>query len=237
MRFGEKTCAKLGVTEMSEIITRKCAKCKGEIEIEKDNISSVLQFQDKYYHSDCFISMAEEKAASKRGKPQMWQDALDRVWELEAETKKMLEHYFARDELNAWLLENYDVVTVPNYFWQLVADLERGLYKRQKCKPVSVTMLCPMWRWGQKRLDKIAVNNRTNRKGPSNDSDRLRYDLAILLSHMNDYLKYTTRTKEETVEVAAKVENAKKFDYEKIYKQSKKEEKQDSILELMNDIF
>ena len=32
----EKICAKSEVTDMSEIIIRKCAKCKGEIEIEKN---------------------------------------------------------------------------------------------------------------------------------------------------------------------------------------------------------
>lgn len=222
---------------MGNIVTRKCAKCRGTIEINKNDIKDVLQFQDKYYHYDCFESMATEKAASNRGKPQMWQEALDSIWEIEADTKKMLEHYFAKDDLNAWLLDNYDIVTVPSYFWQLVADLESGKYKNKKCKPVSITTLYPMWRWGQKHLDKIAANNKSNNKGPSNGNDRLRYDLAILLSHTNDYMKYITRSKEEAVEIAAKVESAKKFDYEKIYKQSKKEEKKDNILDLVNDIF
>ena len=75
---------------MVNIMTRKCAKCKGEIEIDSTNITDVLKFQDKYYHSKCFEDMATQKAASKRGKPQMWQEALDNIWELESETKKML---------------------------------------------------------------------------------------------------------------------------------------------------
>ena len=216
---------------------RKCACCKGEIEIDKKNISNILHFQDKYYHLNCFELMAAEKATSKRGKPQVWQDALDRIWELEAETKKMLEHFIAKDELNIWLLDHYDIVAVPSYFWQLVADLESGKYKNKKCKPVSIITLHSMWVWGQKHLDKIAANNRLNRKGPINDNDRLRYDLAILLSHSNDYIKHITRTKEEAAELASKVENVKKFDYEKIYRQSKQEKKQDNILDLVNDIF
>ena len=116
---------------MAETITRKCACCKGEIEIDKKNISNILYFQDKYYHLNCFEVMAAEKTTSKRGKPQMWQDALDRIWELEEETKKMLEHFIAKDELNVWLLNNYDIVTVPSYFWQLVSDLENGKYKNK----------------------------------------------------------------------------------------------------------
>ena len=114
---------------MGEIVTRKCAKCKGEIIINKNDIRNVLQFQDKYYHYDCFEPMAKEKASSNRGKPQMWQEALDRIWELESDTKKILEHYFAKDDLNVWLLSNYDIVMIPTRFWQVVADLENGKYK------------------------------------------------------------------------------------------------------------
>ena len=237
MCYNNNTKLMLGVKPVGDIITRKCAKCKNAINIDKHNITGVLQFQDKYYHYDCFEVMATEKAASNRGKPQMWQEALDNIWELEADTKKMLEHYFAKDDLNVWLLSNYDITMIPTRFWQVVADLENGKYKNQRCKPVNITTLCSMWRWGQKHLDKIAANNKNNNKGPSNGNDRLRYDLAILLSHTNDYIKHTTRSKEEALEISTKVESAKKFDYEKIYKQSKKEEKKDNILDLIDDIF
>ena len=108
---------------VGDVVTRKCACCKGVIDICKNNISNVIHFQDKYYHYDCFVVLASEKAAMKRGKPQMWKDALDSIWELEAETKKMLKHYFARDELNTWLLEHYDITVVPSRFWQVVADM------------------------------------------------------------------------------------------------------------------
>jgi hypothetical protein len=201
---------------MANIITRKCAKCKGEIVIDKNNIEDVIFFNKLYYHKSCFKDTAVSKAESKRGKPQMWQDALDSVWELEAETKKMLESYIAKDELNAWLLENYDVVTVPSYFWQLVADLEAGKYRNKKCKPISITTLYPMWRWGQKRLDNIALSNKSNRKGPKNDNDRLRYDLAILISHTEDFKKHQNKiaAMESERQIAAK-ENIK-INYNKI---------------------
>ena len=232
MRFGAKTCAKLGVTEMSEIITRKCAKCKGEIEIEKDNISSVLQFQDKYYHSDCFISMAEEKAASKRGKPQMWQDALDRVWELEAETKKMLEHYFARDELNVWLFENYDIAMIPSRFWQIVADLEIGKYKGQRCKPVSIATLYGCWTWGQRKLNEIS---QYNNKGPADDNARLVYDLTILISKLPNYLAYKEKQKISKNEMAKNALSNDDVDMSKIGQG--KQIKRKDISDISDDIF
>lgn len=221
---------------VANVITRKCAKCKKEIEIDKNDICNVIFFNKLYYHESCFETMAAEKSTSKRGKPQMWQEALENIWELEAETKKMLEHYFAQDELNEWLLENYDIVSVPSYFWQLVADLESGKYKNKKCKPVGITTLCPIWKWGQKRLDKIAINNKANRKGPQNDNDRLRYDLAILIGHVEDFKKYQSRIKamEEERRIANK-ENIK-IDYNKIKTSNKNNEGLDDISDLLDEL-
>lgn len=217
------------------MIIRKCAKCKGIIEIDKNNICNVLQFQDKYYHYDCFEKMATEKAQSKRGKPQMWQNALDCIWEIETETKKMLEHFCAKDDLNAWLLDNYDIVTVPSYFWQLVADLESGKYKNKKCKPISIKQLFSCWQWGQRHLDKIDVNNKMNHKGPTNDSDRLRYDLAILITKYPLFLKH--KAKSAAIESINNADNKQpKINYGTLSKNNNTDNDND-ILDLMDEIF
>ena len=220
---------------MGDIVTRKCACCKGVVEIDRNNIVDVLYFQDKYYHSKCFISMAEEKAASKRGKPQVWKDALDRIWELEAETKKMLEHYFARDELNAWLLENYDITMVPSRFWQVVADLEIGKYKGSRCKPVTVNTLCGCWKWGQKKLNEINQYNKSNNKGPTDDNARLMYDLAVLIGKIPNYLSYKNKQKTAQNEMKRTAISSDDIDMSKIG-QGKQIRKKD-ISDISDDIF
>lgn len=220
---------------MGDIITRKCACCKGVIEIDKHNISDVICFQGKYYHYNCFERLASEKAATKRGKPQMWQDALDGIWVLEDETKKMLEQSIAKDELNTWLLNNYDIVTVPSYFWQLVADLESGIYKRKKCKPVKAFDLCECWKWGQRKLNDIAVNNKMLHKGPENDTDRLRYDLAILITKYPLFLKH--RAKESAIILTERLEKKQpKIDYGILEKNSQNDDEND-ILDILNEVF
>jgi hypothetical protein len=220
---------------MADVLVRKCAKCKDEIIIHKNSISNVIQFQNKYYHYDCFENLAAEKAASKRGKPQMWQEALDNIWVIEDETKKILEQFIAKDELNTWLLSNYDIVTVPSYFWQLVADLERGIYKRKKCKPVKIFDLCECWKWGQRNLNKIAINNKMHHKGPGNDTDRLRYDLAILITKYPLFLKHKAKTS-ATILAESFERNQPKIDYGVLEKNNKNDDEND-ILDLIDEVF
>ena len=216
---------------------RKCGACPKPIEIDKEHTSNIVYYKNKYYHSSCFCDIATKRSQSKIKSASEWKEALDNLWELEAETEKMLKSSIAKDELNEWLLSHYDITVVPARLWQIVADLERGVYKGKRCRPVSMEMLLGVWKWGQRKLDEIAANNRASRNGPSNGDDRIRYDLAILLSHINDYIKYTQRNKEEVADIAAKVQNTKKFDYEKIYEQAQKKTEMDDILNLMNDIF
>ena len=220
---------------MGNVITRKCAKCKGVIEIDKNDIRDVLQFQDKYYHYGCFEAMATEKAASNRGKPQMWQEALDSIWEVEADTKKMLEHYFAKDDLNAWLLDNYDITMIPTRFWQVVADLENGEYKGSRCKPVSVKTLCGCWKWGQRKLNEINQYNKSHSKGPKDDCARLMYDLAILIGKIPNYLSYKEKQKAARNEMARTAATNDDVDMSKIG--YGKQIKRKDISDISDDIF
>lgn len=216
---------------------RKCIACPKPIEIDKEHTSNIVYYKGKYYHSSCFCDIATKRSQSKIKSASEWKEALDNLWELEAETEKMLKSSIAKDELNEWLLSHYDIAVVPARLWQIVADLERGSYKGKRCRPISMEMLLGVWKWGQRKLDEIAANNRANHKGPSNGDDRIKYDLAILLGHINDYIKHTQRNKEEVADIAAKAQNTKKFDYEKIYEQAQKKTETDDILNLMNDIF
>lgn len=222
-------------------ITRKCAKCKQEIEIEKNDITDVIYYEKKYYHESCFTEMATQKAASKRGKPEQWQEALDNLWQLEADTKKMIQKYFAREELNEYLLSNYDICMVPAYFWQLVADLENGKYKSKKCKPIEINVLLDIWKWGQKNLNQIALNNRANRKGPQNDDDRLRYDLAILIGHVGDFKKYKAREESQRNEIINSIKKQPKIDYSSLNRRVQDKSKSDidtaDMSELIGQIF
>ena len=212
---------------------RKCNYCKGAIEIDTENIHDVIFYHKLYYHKSCFETMAATKATLKRGK--MWQEALDNISEYEMEAKKILGNYIIKDKLNDWLLAHYDIVMVSSRFWQIVADLEQGIYKGKKCRPVTIEMLLSVWKWGQGKLDDIDRSNKVNHRGPQNDEMRLMYDLAIVVGKVPIYLAHKEKQKVAANELARNTSSYDEVDMSKIGQQ-KKEAKQD-ISDILNDLY
>jgi hypothetical protein len=204
------------VHTMPDVILRKCQACPNPIEIDMSDINNIVFYKTGYYHKTCFCDLAKQKAASKRGKPADWQYALDNIFELETDAKDRLEYPFVKDSFNEYLLGNYNVVAVPDRLWEVAAALEKGIYKRKKCKPVSFKTLYETWRWGQHKLNKINVQNKMAHKGPTNDEERILYDLAILVRKVPNYLSH--KAKMEAMQAEAKKEiKASRIDYDNIH--------------------
>lgn len=186
---------------MPETIKFKCDHCKQFIYIDRANECGAVFFKKKYYHQDCFCVLCNERAASKRS-PFVWQEALDNILEYQKAAMPNIDYKFAKDDLNDWLLKHYGAQTIPKRFWTVIADLENGKYNEMKCKPTKTKLIFETWRWGQKHLDSINRKNKQKLKGPTNDEDRIYYDLAIVLKHVPDYLK--AKAKREVEEAAVK---------------------------------
>ena len=150
----------------------------------------------------------------------------------------MLKSSIAKDELNEWLLSHYNIAVVPARLWQIMADLERGSYKGKRCRPISMEMLLGVWKWGQRKLDEIAANNRANHKGPQNDEARLVYDLAILVGKVPSYLAYKEKQKAVEAERQRELKENIKIDYGKIVNSTKKNNNNlQDISSLVDDLF
>lgn len=182
---------------MPETVKRKCKKCNQSMEIKKDDVRGVICFKNFYYHTSCFCELARNKSQStdKRVKTEDWQNALDNIVKLEAETRKILQKHWgdkeARDALNEYLLDTYDVIAITDSrFWQTVADLSNGEYKKKRCKKVSTQTLLDTWQWMQHKLNDINRYNKANHKGPQSDRERIPYDLAIVVKGIPEYLEY-----------------------------------------------
>ena len=196
-----------GGSAMPDVILRKCGGCSETIEINRNGITDVLYHKNKYYHSQCFCEIAEKRSKTKRSTAVEWQAALDNLRELEADTKKMLESAWVKDDLNEWLLNHYNIISIPSRFWQILADLERGVCKGKKCKPVTMETLLGTWKWGQKKLDSISRSNKMNHKGPSSDDARVMYDLSIIISKVPNYLSH--KSKMQMLQAEEKRDSAK----------------------------
>ena len=222
---------------MPDTILRKCGGCSNIIEINRNNISDILYYKNKYYHSKCFCEIAEKRSKAKRSTAVEWQTALDNLWELEADTRNMLESAWIKDDLNEWLLNHYNVTTVPSRFWQVLADLERGIYKGKKSKSVTMETLLGAWKWGQRKLDSISKNNKMNHKGPTSDDSRIMYDLSIIVSKVPNYLSHVSKMK--MLQVEEKKENDKPHINYNNVQQTKIENNSglDDISDLLDDMF
>ena len=222
---------------MSVTILRKCGGCSDAIEINRDNVADVCYYKNKYYHSKCFCEIAEKRSKAKRSTAAEWKEALDNLCELEADTKKMLESAWIKDDLNDWILDHYNITSVPSRFWQILADLERGVYKGKKCKSVNMETLLGAWQWGQRKLDLISRNNKINHKGPERDDARIMYDLSIIISKIPNYL--SNKAKMQMLHVEEKRESAKTHINYNNVQQNKivNNGGLDDISDLLDDIF
>lgn len=206
---------------MPQTITRKCTKCKEQIVIDVDNISGIVRYKDLFYHSACFVEYCQGRAAKKSSSP-VWQQLLNDMSPVENAAKEKISYKLSKDRLNEYLLSHYDVVAVPDRFWNVVAEIENGEYKQKKCNPVSISMLLDVWKWGQKNLDIINRNNKKSGKGPKDDNQRISYDLAILVGKVPNYLKQQAKRELEEAERKAMEKENLKIDYNRV--QAKKEE-------------
>lgn len=222
---------------MEEVIERKCKKCKGVIAIDADDIKDVALYNKSYYHTDCLRSNAEQKVTDKKGKWQAWASALAQIEKYEQEAYKSIRASVVRNELNEYILDNYDVVAVPSRFWQIIADLENGKYRQKVCRPVSTEDVLGAWKWGQQRLDKLNIKNKMNNSGPAGDEERVMYDLAIIVSKMGKYCAY--KAKQEAAAQATIPATAQpKIDYTAISNVTKQHpEESHDIEDLMDEIF
>jgi hypothetical protein len=201
---------------MAETIKRKCNQCKKEILVERNNMRGPVLYKGIYYHSNCFCELCEEKKATLKRGLLFWQEALDNIERYKDDAEEKSKYQFAKDDLNEWILQHYDVMSLPNRFWNVVADLENGVYNNKKCKPVSVELLLNTWRWGQRNLDKINRRNKMHNKGPKDDAQRVNYDLSVIISHVPDYLKAKTKREAEEAERQARMQERVKVNYKNL---------------------
>jgi hypothetical protein len=218
--------------------TRKCKGCGEDILINRKTIDGIAMLRENfYYHTECLIEVAEKKV-KRNGHAEWWDVAHEHIEVCEQQAKDALGWQVFRDELNDHLLDHYNVSAIPNRFWNEVIDLRSGIYKKRKCKPIPMETLCNAWKWGQNNLDIIARRNKINKNGPQDDSQRLNYDLAIIIQKIPIYLKEKAKQEAEEAERLERQKNEVKINYNNIANNSVASNGgMDDISSLLDDIF
>ena len=220
---------------LGDVLVRKCDKCKELLEINVHDIHDIALRKGKYYHTSCLIDHATKKVDAKKGVWQTWQETIDNIDKYEENAKNTLKNYWARDEINNYLISAYDIVSPPDRLFEVIAQLNNGVYKNKRCNPINNYDLLGAWKWGQHNLDKIYRNNRMRGVGPQTDEERILYDLAVIVRKMPIYFK--RKSEEAAIEANANFESSQpKIEYTNINRTSKPNNEID-ILDMLDDMF
>ena len=217
--------------------TRLCNVCKEEIQIDVNNITGIARLKEDYYHTDCLKERAS-KMVSKKKHAEKWDYALENIHLCEKEAKDILSTELAKDKLDKHIKDHYNIIEPPRRFWDRIADLKNGLLDNRECKPIPTYIFADAWIWSQRNLDIINKNNKINKRGPKNDSQRLNYDFSIVLSHIPDYLNYLNKQKIEQAEIERQEKDKIKIDYKNIATNVEaKTSNFDDISDFLDDMF
>lgn len=218
---------------MDDVVIKTCAKCNGDIIVDVSDIKDVVKRGIKYYHKQCFLQHVDSRIGTASA--HVWQKALLEIDVLENNAKTTILNKWAKDALNEYLLGVYDVIAVPDRFFQVIAELSNGKYKKKRCNPVGTFDLFEAWKWAQHNLDKIAKNNKAKHIGPMNDEERILYDLAIVVRKLPVFFEYRKQKEAEVYELKNIITHAEVVDITKIG-QTKQETRRD-ISDVADDLF
>lgn len=220
--------------------TRKCFHCSEKIEIkDESDFGHVLRYKNKYYHTTCFIELAESRVACNSRYSASWQEALDNIDQFIEDAKKSITAKVnpKTDGLNNYLLLYYNVGgSLSARFWSTIMDIGNGIYRCRRCQPISCDTLLDMWKYYQKELDGIHIYNKLHGKVIEGEACA-NYDLAILMGKYGAY--QTAKAKAEAAELEREKQRKEtvKIDYSKIINNTKKENTLQDISSLVDDIF
>lgn len=178
---------------------RKCAMCNGIIQIDRNNTDQAIQYKNKFYHYDCFHKLCDEKIASPRTSAQ-WQEVKQQIDDLVAQTTKEQADNVARDELNRWIMAQYNLSCMSKRLYEKLASVNNGTYKGL-AYAISWQELLDEWKYywdeicaalsGKELVYEAAVD----------------YSIAMLLNKNVEYREVLERRKAE--EAARKAEREK----------------------------
>lgn len=221
---------------MNCFVERKCAFCETDCRINEKNIDDYIYYDKKFYHNRCFITLCNEKLLSKRTKTEKWVDALEKISVLQKEAKMIIHSELYKTKIYKLISENYDLNIIPKNFFYKLNNILNGTYPGV-LKPIPIEHIYDMWRRKIPMLN--SINNRNISMGKVlSKSERINYDLSILINKYDDYLNFITKQKILKSEERKKESSDLIFTEEIVNIKSKTKDKNSNyITSIVDDIF
>ena len=218
--------------------TRVCKVCREKINITLTNLNSgdFVKYKNSYCHTDCFVEQLKENINKQNKFSAKWQGVLDNLDTYKSDARDAVKVTLYREMLNEYLIDHYDVATLSSYFWNVIAEIENGQYRKKRCKKINTSELLEMWTYYQQELDKIYKDN-LKRGNEIIGEGRALYDLAIIMKNYERIKKGIAKEKvaiEETRRATKTVKD--KINYMSVGKKNLGNEQKD-ICSLMDEIF
>lgn len=187
------------ISEDSVGIKRKCGCCGEYFYINKNNICEAIYYDNKTYHSSCFINICEKRSKNKRKDiSQKWTQIYENIELIKEDTRLKLLDAIERNDIFEFIKEAYDLTIIPSTVWQKLSNIYAGTFKGMTVG-IPPSHLLDMWKKKINILNGIASKNES--KGVHLEPDqRLNYDLSVLVNKYDSYLKWLEKEKINNLE-------------------------------------
>lgn len=235
---------------MAKKATRKCFVCKKEFELDAIDY---IKDNGKYIEIECYIQKELNKGLSLdivHSKIELIQETMqieqesNKKIEIEKERnklkskKKEINRTDNKKELTEYLIDTYEISSLPKQFYLKLAQINNGNYKTMS-EGITYEDLLIMFKKKQSYLDKVASNNITKGKEMSGYL-RLNYDIAIILNKYDSYKLWQRQQQLLQADLIQQNNNLKdeiKIDYSKIKPEHSVTKSELDIGDILDDIY
>ena len=221
-------------------IKRVCGCCKEDFYISNNNIDDAIYYDNKTYHSSCFINICNKRSKMKREDVSTkWTWVLNNLPLIKQESYEHLSLAITKENVFDFIRDTYDVTIIPTTIWQKLASIYNGTFKGMTFG-IPPEHLLDMWKKKIDMLNGIAEKNKT-KGNPMSADQRINYDLTVLVNKYDSYLKWLEKQKIIETENKKKIE-LKRTDIATSIINTKANEgnlnqRNDDMSDLVDDIF
>lgn len=168
---------------------RKCFHCKEFISLE-DEYDGVIYYLKNLYHIDCLKRKLVN--GKKMGKTE--EEFSEIILEFLDSSRIHMDNIIYKNHLYKYLMDKYNTVMLSHNIYTKFEEIFTGNFKNMN-KPIPPEHILDMWLRQQKFLDGIWTKNKLS------GSEKINYDMSVLVNKYNSYLEWIEKGKTKLSEV------------------------------------